>query len=114
MLSAGHVRWSMDLLQVNSQQGGESKRLASANVQGPRALYKGASIPAISWGITDSILMGRWVREAGQSLTVVCITIVPSSPPMDSQSGRLRRPGCLSWAIQLLEQWPVGQSESAS
>ncbi|EAL18152.1 hypothetical protein CNBK1730 [Cryptococcus deneoformans B-3501A] len=26
--------------------------------EGPRALYKGASIPAISWGITDSILMG--------------------------------------------------------
>ncbi|WRT63653.1 uncharacterized protein IL334_000576 [Kwoniella shivajii] len=26
--------------------------------EGPRALYKGASIPAVSWGITDSILMG--------------------------------------------------------
>lgn len=30
------------------------------NVQGPRALYKGASVPAVSWGITDSILMGRY------------------------------------------------------
>lgn len=29
--------------------------------EGPRALYKGASVPAISWGITDSILMGRCV-----------------------------------------------------
>ncbi|WWC97124.1 hypothetical protein V866_004002 [Kwoniella sp. B9012] len=26
--------------------------------EGPRALYKGASVPAVSWGITDSILMG--------------------------------------------------------
>ncbi|WVO14819.1 hypothetical protein L204_102458 [Cryptococcus depauperatus] len=26
--------------------------------EGPRALYKGASIPAVSWGITDSVLMG--------------------------------------------------------
>ncbi|KAL1411994.1 hypothetical protein Q8F55_002989 [Vanrija albida] len=26
--------------------------------EGPLALYKGASVPAISWGITDSILMG--------------------------------------------------------
>ncbi|WVQ80377.1 hypothetical protein IAT38_002482 [Cryptococcus sp. DSM 104549] len=26
--------------------------------EGPRALYKGASVPAISWGMTDSILMG--------------------------------------------------------
>ncbi|KGB77259.2 solute carrier family 25 (mitochondrial carnitine/acylcarnitine transporter) member 20/29 [Cryptococcus deuterogattii R265] len=30
----------------------------TVNKEGPRALYKGASIPAISWGITDSILMG--------------------------------------------------------
>ncbi|KAL7418878.1 hypothetical protein Q5752_006562 [Cryptotrichosporon argae] len=26
--------------------------------EGARALYKGASVPAVSWGITDSILMG--------------------------------------------------------
>ncbi|OCF36090.1 solute carrier family 25 (mitochondrial carnitine/acylcarnitine transporter), member 20/29 [Kwoniella heveanensis BCC8398] len=26
--------------------------------EGPRALYKGASVPAVAWGITDSILMG--------------------------------------------------------
>lgn len=32
---------------------------SGADGQGPRALYKGASVPAISWGITDSILMGR-------------------------------------------------------
>ncbi|WVR03461.1 hypothetical protein IAU60_000452 [Kwoniella sp. DSM 27419] len=26
--------------------------------EGPRAVYKGASVPAVAWGITDSILMG--------------------------------------------------------
>ncbi|KAK1926214.1 mitochondrial carrier domain-containing protein [Papiliotrema laurentii] len=41
--------------------------------EGPRALYKGASVPAISWGITDSILMGslhnyrNWLKKAGFS-----------------------------------------------
>ncbi|CAK9787390.1 mitochondrial carrier protein [Cutaneotrichosporon oleaginosum] len=41
--------------------------------EGPRAVYKGASVPAISWGITDSILMGSlhnyraYLKDAGLS-----------------------------------------------
>ncbi|WVR03445.1 hypothetical protein IAU60_000436 [Kwoniella sp. DSM 27419] len=31
---------------------------ATVSKEGPRALYKGASVPAVAWGITDSILMG--------------------------------------------------------
>ena len=42
-------------------EGPSSVELTSS--QGPRALYKGASVPAVSWGITDSILMGRCVRS---------------------------------------------------
>lgn len=33
--------------------------MSTIKKEGPRALYKGASVPAVSWGITDSILMGR-------------------------------------------------------
>lgn len=32
--------------------------LQTVRREGPLALYKGASVPAVSWGITDSILMG--------------------------------------------------------
>lgn len=32
--------------------------LSTVRREGPLALYKGASVPAVSWGITDSILMG--------------------------------------------------------
>nr|ADE10072.1 mitochondrial carrier protein [Tremella fuciformis] len=32
--------------------------VSTVSKEGPLALYKGASVPAISWGITDSILMG--------------------------------------------------------
>ena len=55
---------SMALLHIDHQKGGKL-RLArhsggdKLTSKGPRALYKGASVPAISWGITDSILMGR-------------------------------------------------------
>ncbi|KAI9635923.1 mitochondrial carrier protein [Dioszegia hungarica] len=32
--------------------------ITTVKKEGPRALYKGASVPAVSWGISDSMLMG--------------------------------------------------------
>lgn len=48
--------------------------LRTVRLEGPRAVYKGASPPAIGWAVSDSMLMGSLNTCACLSLVIQTIT----------------------------------------
>lgn len=66
LITSGRVKTRMQCTPIGTYSGPLECVTSIVRKEGLRALYKGASPPAVGWAITDAILLGSLVSRLGK------------------------------------------------